>query len=81
MPRLARLRYPGPLMGTDIIRISLEGKQAMAIVAAFILGGSKITADGYCSHEIKTLTPWWEAQSSPRVARESWGWRSSHCRA
>ena len=20
------------------------------------------------------------AQSSPRVARESWGWRSSHCR-
>ena len=23
----------------------------------------------------------WEAQSSPRVARESWGWRSSHCRA
>ena len=21
------------------------------------------------------------AQSSPRVARESWGWRSSHCRA
>ena len=30
MPRLARLRYPGPLMGTDIIRISLEGKQATA---------------------------------------------------
>ena len=28
--------------------------------------------------------PWgwpWEAQSSPRVVRESWGWRSSHCRA
>ena len=23
----------------------------------------------------------WEAQSSPRFARESWGWRSSHCRA
>ena len=23
----------------------------------------------------------WEAQSSPRVARERWGWRSSHCRA
>ena len=22
------------------------------------LGGSKITADGDCSHEIKTLTPW-----------------------
>ena len=24
----------------------------------FILGGSKITADGDCSHEIKTLAPW-----------------------
>ena len=24
----------------------------------FLGGGSKITADGDCSHEIKTLTPW-----------------------
>ena len=24
----------------------------------FIWGGSKITVDGDCSHEIKTLTPW-----------------------
>ena len=30
-------------------------------VADFILGGSKITADGDCSHEIKTLTPWKES--------------------
>ena len=29
----------------------------------------------------KTLMLGWEAQTSPRVARESWGWRSSHCRA
>ena len=27
-------------------------------VTDFILGGSKITADGDCSHEIKTLAPW-----------------------
>ena len=27
-------------------------------VADFILWGSKITADGDCSHEIKTFTPW-----------------------
>ena len=27
----------------------------MEIVADFILGGSKITADGDCSHEIKIL--------------------------
>ena len=26
-------------------------------VSDFIFGGSKITADGDCSHEIKTLTP------------------------
>ena len=27
-------------------------------VKDFILGGSKITADGDCSHKIKTLAPW-----------------------
>ena len=33
----------------------------METVADFILGGSKITADGDCSHEIKgMLTPWKE---------------------
>ena len=28
--------------------------------------GSKITADGDCSHEIKTLTPWQESYDQPR---------------
>ena len=36
------------------------------IVANFILGGSKITANGDCSHEIKTLTPWKESYDQPR---------------
>ena len=27
--------------------------ETVEIVTDFILGGSKITADGYCSHEIK----------------------------
>ena len=27
-------------------------------VADFIWGGSKISGDGDCSHEIKTLAPW-----------------------
>ena len=27
-------------------------------VTDFILGGSKIAADGHCSHEIKTLASW-----------------------
>ena len=31
-----------------------------------ILGGSKITADCDCSHEIKTLTPWKESYDQPR---------------
>ena len=35
-------------------------------VADFILGGSKITADGDCSHEIKTLAPWKESYDRPR---------------
>ena len=29
-------------------------------------GGSKSTADGGCSHEIKTLTPWKESYDQPR---------------
>ena len=32
----------------------------------FILGGSKITADGDCSHEIETFTPWKESCDQPR---------------
>ena len=29
-------------------------------------GGSKITADGDCSHEVKTLTPWKKSYDQPR---------------
>ena len=35
-------------------------------VADFIFLGSEITADGDCSHEIKTLTPWKESYDQPR---------------
>ena len=36
-------------------------------VSDFIFGGSKITADCDCSHEIKkTLTPWKESYDQPR---------------
>ena len=35
-------------------------------VSDFILGGSKIAADGDCSHDIKTLTPWKESYDQPR---------------
>ena len=29
--------------------------------------GSKITADGDCSHEIKTLTPWKKSYDQPQI--------------
>ena len=35
-------------------------------VADFIFLGSKITADGDCSHEIKRLTTWKESYDQPR---------------
>ena len=35
-------------------------------VSVFIFLGSKITADGDCSHEIKTLTPWKKSYDQPR---------------
>ena len=54
--------------------------------------GSKITADGDCSHEIKTLTPWKKSYDQPRqhmkkqrhylankgLSRQSYGFSSSH---
>ena len=35
-------------------------------VANFILGGSKITADGDCCHEIKTFASWKKSYDQPR---------------
>ena len=35
-------------------------------VAKFVFLGSKITADGDCSHEIKRLTPWKKSYDQPR---------------
>ena len=40
--------------------------ETVETVTDFILRGSKITADGDCSHEIKTLTPWKESYDQPR---------------
>ena len=40
--------------------------ETMETVADFIFWGSKITADGDCSHEIKTLTPWKDSYEQPR---------------
>ena len=49
-----------------IISWQIDG-ETIETVTDFILGGSKITADGDCSHEIKkTLTPWKESYDQPR---------------
>ena len=40
--------------------------ESVETVADFTFLGSKITADGDCSHEIKTLTPWKESYDQPR---------------
>ena len=40
--------------------------ETMEAVTDFISLGSKITADGDCSHEIKMLTPWKISYDQPR---------------
>ena len=42
----------GPITSWEIDGETVE------TVSDFIFGGSKITADGDCSHEIKMLAPW-----------------------
>ena len=41
-------------------------RETMETVRDFILGGSKITADGDYSHEIQTLAPWKKSYDKPR---------------
>ena len=43
----------------------IDGK-TVATVTDFIFGGSKITAVGDCSHEIKSLAPWKKSYDWPR---------------
>ena len=40
--------------------------EIMETVTDFIFLGSRLTADGDCSHEIKTLVPWKESYDQPR---------------
>ena len=51
----------GPITSWEIDGETVE------TVSDFILGGSKITADGDCSHEIKIKNfPWKESNDQPR---------------
>ena len=42
------------------------GGETMETVTDFIFLGSKIAADGDCSHEIQTLAPWKKSYHQPR---------------
>ena len=55
-----KIMASGPITSWEIDGETVE------TASAFILGGSKITAGGDCSHEIKTFTPWKESYHQPR---------------
>ena len=56
-----KIMASGPITSREIDGETVE------TVSDLILRGSKITADGDCSHEIKkTLTPWKESYDQPR---------------
>ena len=45
-------------MASGLITLWQIDWKTMEMVTDFIFLGSKITVDGDCSHEIKTLAPW-----------------------
>ena len=55
-----KIMASGPITSQEI-----DGK-TMETMSDCIFLGSKITVDGDCSHEIKTLTPWKESYDQPR---------------
>ena len=57
-----KIMASGPITSWEIDRKTVEA------LSDFIFLGSKITADGDCSHEIKRclLTPWKESYDQPR---------------
>ena len=74
-----------------IISWQIDG-ETMETVTDFIFFGSKTTANGDCSHEIKTLAPWKKSYDQPRqhikkqrhyiadkgLYSQSYGFSSSH---
>ena len=53
-------------MASGPITSQQKDGETVETVSDFILGGSKLTADGDCSHEIKTLAPWKKTYDQPR---------------
>ena len=81
------------LASSPITSRQIDG-ETREIVRNFIFLGSQITADGDCSHEIKTLVPWKKSYDKPRQCikkqrhyftnkgpySQSYGFSSSHVR-
>ena len=55
-----KMMESGPITSWEI-----DGETVETVID-FVLGGSKIIADGDCSHEINTLTPWKKSYDEPR---------------
>ena len=53
------------MASSPITSWQIDGEK-METVTDFIFLGSKITADGDCSHEIKTLAPWKKSYDKPK---------------
>ena len=54
------------IMASGPVTLLQIDRETMKTVTDFIFSGSKITADGDCSHEIKTLAPWKKSYNQPR---------------
>ena len=81
-----KIMASGPITSWEIDWETVE------TVSDFILGGSKITADGDCRDEIKTFAPWQESYDQPRkhikkqrhffadkgLSSQGYGFSSSH---
>ena len=59
------IQKPKNMASGPITSWEIEG-ETMEMVTDFILRGSKITADGDCSHEIKRLAPCNKSYDQPR---------------
>ena len=79
------------MVSSSITSWQIEGEK-VETMKDFIFLGSKITTNGDCSHEIKTLAPWKESSDQPRqhikkqrhyfadkdLSNQSYGFFSTH---
>ena len=78
------------IMASGPITLWEIDEETVEIVSDFIFLGSKITADGDCSHEIKTLNPWKKVMTNldsilkskaitlPTKVRQGYGFSTGH---